>query len=106
MEIGRIYAANSLYHSGLPEPLTGCPAPRKIIADTGAAVDLIGARDLHGRDKQRKNSEPIHFCIANGTPKADAIVQYYSSALGEQVSPHVLTDSVSALSIGERVASG
>ena len=45
-----IYAATSLYYSGLPEPLTGCPAPRKTIADTGAAADLIGARDLHGRD--------------------------------------------------------
>ena len=34
------------------------------------------------------------------------IVQYYSSALGEEVAPHVLTDSVSALSIGKRLASG
>ena len=98
------YAANSLYYSGLPEPLTGCPAPRKIIADTGTAVDLIGARDLHGREKQRKTSEPIHSCVANGTTQADTIVQYYSSALGEQVSPHVLTYPVSALSIGMRVA--
>ena len=24
---------------------SGCPAPREIIADTGAAVDLIGARE-------------------------------------------------------------
>ena len=39
------YAAESLYYSG-------CPAPRKIIADAGAAVDLIGARDLHGKDKK------------------------------------------------------
>ena len=100
------YAAESLYYSGLPEPLSGCPAPRKIIADTGAVVNVIGARGLHGKDKQRKTSEPIHFCTANGTTKADTIVQYYSSALGEQVSPHVLTDSVSALSIGKRVASG
>ena len=37
------YAADSLYYSG-------CPAPRKIIADTGAAVDLIGARDLREKD--------------------------------------------------------
>ena len=93
------YAAESLYHSG-------CPAPRKIIADTGAAVDLIGACDLHGKDKQRKTSEPIHFCTANSMTEADTIVQYYSSALGEQVSPHVLTDPVSALSIGKRAASG
>ena len=48
------YAANSKYYTGLEEPVTGCPAPRKIIADTGAAVDLIGARDLHNKDKQRK----------------------------------------------------
>ena len=82
------------------------PAPRKIIADTGAAVDLIGARDLHNKGKQRKTSELIHFCTANGAAKADTIVQYYSSALGEEVSPHVLTDSVSALSIGKRIASG
>ena len=34
------------------------------IANTGAAVDLIGARDLHNKDKQRKTSEPIHFCTA------------------------------------------
>ena len=95
----RKYAAESLYYSG-------CPAPRNIIADTGAAVDLVGARDLHGKDKQRKTSEPIHFCIANGTTKADTVVQYYSSALGGQVPPHVLTDSVSALSTGKRVASG
>ena len=54
----------------------------------------------------RETSEPIHFCTANGTTKADTIVQYYSSALGEEVSPHVLTDSVSALSIGKRVANG
>ena len=96
------YAANSLFYSGLSEPITGCPAPRNIIADTGAAVDLIGARDLyhnlHHRDKQRKTSEPIHFCTANGTTEADTTVQYYSSALGEEVSPHVLADSVSALS--------
>ena len=65
-----------------------------------------GARDLHNKDKQRKTSEPIHFCIANGTIKADTIVQYFSSALGEEVFPHVLTDSVSALSIGKRVANG
>ena len=97
--LGSKYAAESLYYSG-------CPAPRKIIADTGAAVDLIGARDLHSKDKQRNASEPIHFCAANGTNKADTIVQYYSSALGEQVSPHVLTDSVWALSIGKRVAGG
>ena len=69
-------------------------------------MDLIGARDLHNKDKQRKTSEPIHFCTANGTIKADTIVQYYSSALGEKVFPHVLTDSVSALSIGKRVANG
>ena len=100
------YAANSIYYSRLEEPITGCPAPRKVIADTGVAVDLIGARDLHNKDKQRKTSEPIHFCTANGTIKADTIVQYYSSALGEEVSPHVLTDSVSALSIGKRVANG
>ena len=99
------YAANSIYFSALEEPITGCPAPRKVIADTGAAVDLIGARDLH-KDKQRKTSEPIHFCTASGTSKADTIVQYYSSAQGEEVSPHVLTDSVSALSIGKRVAKG
>ena len=84
--------------------ITGCPAPRKIIADTGAAVDLIGARDLQNKDKQRKTSEPIHFCTANGTTKADTIVRYFSSALGEEVFPHVLTDSVPALSIGKRVA--
>ena len=77
-----------------------------MIADTGAAVDLIGARDLHNKDKQRKTSEPIHLCTANGTTKAFTIVQYFSSALGEEVSPHVLTDSVPALSIGKRVASG
>ena len=97
---------NSMFCSGLGEPITGCPAPRKVIADTGAAVDLIGARDLHNTDRQRKTSEPIHFCTANGTTKADTIVQYISSALGEEVFPHVLTDSVSALSIGKRVASG
>ena len=54
----------------------------------------------------RKTSEPIHFCIANGITKAYTIVQYYSSALGEEVSPHVLTDSVSALNIGKRVTNG
>ena len=69
-------------------------------------MDLIGARDLHNKDKQRKTSEPIHFCTANGTIKADTIVQYYSSALGEEVSPLVLTDSASFLSIGKRVANG
>ena len=41
----RKYAANSLFVPGLSGPITGCPAPRKIIADTGDAVDLIGARD-------------------------------------------------------------
>ena len=69
-------------------------------------TSYVGARDLHNKDKQRKTSELIHFCIANGITKADTIVQYYSSALGEEVSPHVLTDSVSALSIGKRVANG
>ena len=73
---------------------------------TGAAVDLIGARDLHHKDSQRKMSEPIHFCTANGTTKAETIVQSYSPALEEQVSPHVLSDSVSALSTGKRIASG
>ena len=100
------YAANSIYFPGHDTPIAGCPAPRKIIADTGAAVDLIGARDLHNKDKQKKTSEPIHFCTANGTTKADTIVQYFSSALGENVTPHVLTDSVSALSIGKRIANG
>ena len=56
--------------------------------------------------KERPPSPFIHFCTANGTTKADTIVQYYSSALGEEVSPHVLTDSVSALSNGKRIASG
>ena len=69
-------AANSMFYSGLWKPITGCPAPRKIIADTGAAADLIGARDLHNKDRQRKNSEPIHSCTANGTAKANTIVQY------------------------------
>ena len=100
------YAANSKYYPGSETPITGCPAPRKIIADTGVAVDLVGARDLHNKDKQRKTSEPIHFCTANGITKADTIVQYFSSALGEDVTPHVLTDSVSALSIGKRIANG
>ena len=100
------YAANSLYYPGPETPITGCPAPRKIIADTGAAVDIIGARDLQNKDKQRKTSEPIHFCTANGTTKADTIVQYFSTALGEEVTPHVLTDSVSAFSIGKRIADG
>ena len=67
---------------------------------------VIGARDLHSQDKQRKTSEPIHFCIANGTTEADTTAQYYSSALGEEVSPHVLTDSVPALNIGKGVANG
>jgi len=58
------------------------------------------------KDRQKKTSEPIHFCTANGTTKADTIVQYFSSALGEQVTPHVLSDSVSALSIGKRIANG
>ena len=40
------YAAESSYYSG-------CPAPRNIIADIGDAADLIGARDLHGKDKQK-----------------------------------------------------
>jgi hypothetical protein len=84
----------------------GCPAPRKIIADTGAAVDLIGARDIHAHDRQTKTAEPIHFCTANGNTKADTIVQYYSPTLEEEVSPHVLTDSVSAFSIGKRIATG
>jgi len=84
----------------------GCPAPRKIIADTGAAVDLIGARDIHAQDRQRRTAEPIHFCKANGNAKADTIVQYYSPTLEEEVSPHVLTDSVSAFSIGKRIATG
>ena len=57
------YAANSISYSGLGEPITGCPAPRKVIADTGAAVDLIGARDLHDKDKQRKASEPILLMV-------------------------------------------
>ena len=93
------YAAESMYYSG-------CPAPRKIIADTGAAVDLIGARDLHALDKERKTVEPIYFCTANGTSKADTVVQYWSPALEEEVSPHLLADSVSAFSIGKRIASG
>ena len=59
------YAANSIYFPGHDTPI-----PRNIIADTGAAVDLIGARDLHNKDKQKKTSEPIHFCTANGTIKA------------------------------------
>ena len=67
---------------------------------------MIGARDLHHKDKQRKTPEAIHFCIAKGTTKADTIVQYYSPAKGKQVSPHVLSDSVSAVSIGKRIASG
>ena len=86
---------------GVGEPITGCPEPRKIIAVTGAAVDLVGARYLHNKDNQRKTSEPIHFCTPHGTTNADTIVQFYSSALGEEVFPHVLTDSVSALSIGK-----
>ena len=94
-----IYNTESLYYPG-------CPAPRKIIADTGAAVDLIGARDIHAQDRQRRTAEPIHFCTANGNAKADTIVQYYSPTLEEEVSPHVLTDSVSAFSIGKRIASG
>ena len=84
------YAAESLYYSGRP-------APGKIIADTGAAVDLVGARDLHHKGQQRRTPEPIHFCTVNGTTKSDAMVQYYSPALGEHVSPHVLSDSVLAL---------
>ena len=32
------YAANSIYFPGRDTPIAGCPAPRKIIADTGAAV--------------------------------------------------------------------
>ena len=48
------YSANSEYSPGSETPITGCPAPRKVIADTGAAVDLIGARDLHNKDKQRR----------------------------------------------------
>ena len=103
------YAANSLYYPGPETPITGCPAPREIIADTGAAVELIGARDLHNKDERRETSELIHFCTANGTTKADTIVRYFSSALGEEVTrgdPHVLTDSVSALSIGKRIANG
>ena len=58
------YAANSIFYSGLGAPITGCPAPRKIIVDTGVAMDLTGARDLHSKNKQRKASEPIHFCTA------------------------------------------
>ena len=53
----RPYAANSEYFPGSETPITGCPAPRKVIANTGAAVDLIGARDLHNKHKQRKTSE-------------------------------------------------
>ena len=75
-----IYAATSLHYSVLPEH-SGCPAPRNIIADTGAAVDLY--RDLHGRDKQRKTSEPIYFCTANDIIKADTIVQDYSSGVNK-----------------------
>ena len=55
---------------------------------------------------RRKISEAVHFCTANGLTTADTVVQYYSSALDEQVSPHVLKDSVSALSIGKRIAEG
>ena len=42
--------------------LAVCPAPRKVIADTGAAVDLIGANDLHHKDKaqNRRNCAPLH----------------------------------------------
>ena len=80
-------STTSMSCSGLGGPVVGCPAPRKIIAGTGAAVDLIGARDLHNKDKQRKTSEPVHFCTANGIIKADTIVQYYSSALGEKYLP-------------------
>ena len=47
------YAANSKYFPGSETPITGCPAPRKVIADTGAAVDLIGARDLHNKINKR-----------------------------------------------------
>ena len=68
------YAANSEYFPGHDTPVTGCPAPRKVIADTGAAVDLIGARDLHNKDKQKNTSEPIHFCTANGTTKLKLIL--------------------------------
>ena len=101
--VGENVDPNSIYHKeSIIHP--GCPAPRKIIADTGAAVDLIGARDIHARDKQRKTAEPIHFCTANGNTKADTIVRYYSPTLEEEVSPHVLTDSVSAFSIGKRIA--
>ena len=67
----------TLNFPGSETPITGCPAPREVIADTSAAVDLIGARDLHNKGKQKKTSEPIHFCTANGTIKADTIVQYF-----------------------------
>ena len=48
----------------------------------------------------------MHLCTASGTTKADTTALYYSPALEEQVSPHVLSDSVSAFSIGKRTANG
>ena len=74
--VGKNYAANSIFYSGLGEPITGCPAPRKIIADTGAAADLIGARGLHSKDKQRKTSEPIQFFTANGTTSPILFIRF------------------------------
>ena len=58
----RPYAANSEYFSGPEAPITGCPAPRKVIADTGAAVDLIGAIDLHNKDKENFRAYSLLCC--------------------------------------------
>ena len=38
------YAANSIYYSGLETPITGCPAPRKIIADRFCSRPNKGSR--------------------------------------------------------------
>ena len=75
--------------------------PIEWIADTGSAQDLIAEREL-GHATPFESGNPISMMTASGPNSANKQCDVSVDSIGVQVTPYVLPDTPSVLSIGQR----
>ncbi|CAE7238970.1 unnamed protein product [Symbiodinium sp. KB8] len=82
-------------------PIEAPCLPIEWIADTGSAQDLIAEREL-GHATPFESGNPISMMTASGPNSANKQCDVSVDSIGVQVTPYVLPDTPSVLSIGQR----
>ena len=73
------------------------------LADSGTSLDAVNRADVEEHAQQIRHGDPLMLDTANGTTRADKVLDMFLGPLGEHISPYVLDSTPNILSLGTRI---